>query len=128
MLTIGDLFWLRKPFGSIYKIFDIKTYWIPNDRNSGRVNLSEAPADLENYWVSRIYHYRLYSNGSGKIINGSEPIHCGERFLAPFDKQKLLDFHQVKIDKLRSLPELTEKQNKELEKLIVSVDNVTKNL
>ena len=128
MLQIGDLLWVHKPFGSIYKIFDVKIYWIPNDRNSGRTNLSEAPSDLENYWVSRIYYYRLYSNGSGKIVNGSEPIHCGDRHAVPFDKQKLLAFHQAKINKLQAVPQLNEKQNKELEKLIASIANVNKNL
>ena len=109
MMQIGDLLWVHKPYGSIFKIFDVKIYWIPNDRNSGRTNLSEEPKDLENYWVSRIYHYRLYSNGSGKIVNGSEPIHCGERHTVPFDKQKLLAFHQGKINKLQALPERNEK-------------------
>ena len=128
MMQIGDLLWVHKPCGSIYKIFDVKIYWIPNDRNSGRTNLSEEPKDLENYWVSRIYHYRLYSNGSGKIINGSEPIHCGERHTVPFDKQKLLAFHQGKINKLKALPERNEKQRKELEKLLIHYDTAVKNL
>ena len=128
MLQIGDLLWVHKPFGSIYKVFDVRIYWIPNDRNSGSVNLSEAPADVENYWISRIYYYRLYSNGSGKIVNGSEPIHCGDRNAVPFDKQKLLAFHKSKVDKLRALTNRTDKQSKDLEKLINSIDNVTKNL
>ena len=54
MFKIGDLISIHKPFTNLYKIFDIKEYWIPADGET----LPEKPADTTGYTFSRIFYYK----------------------------------------------------------------------
>ena len=123
MLKIGDLMWLRKPFTNIYKVFDIKEYWIPTDGET----LTVKPLDASGYTFSRIYYYNLYSNNSGRIMSVDDPTYCSERFVVPFDKAKLLAHHHAKIQKL-TVPKPTSEQLKEVEKWKKYLVNVQNNL
>ena len=126
MFKINDLIHIHKPSGNIYKIYDVKTYWIPKDNNGE--NLSEEPADTSNYNTSIILHYHHYSNSTGKVLNVNDPTYCGVRFAHLFDKQKCLDMHQKKIDKIRNQATLSPEDEKEITKIEGYMEQVKKNL
>ena len=126
MIKINDLIWTHKPLGSVYKVFDIKEYWIPND--SGQEILEYKPVNVQDYWLSRILYYTHYSNNTGKILKGKEPTHCSEKRVFLYDKKKVLDYHQKKIDKLRAIANPTEKEEKEIEKMAGYMKVVLANL
>ena len=126
MFKINDLIHIHKPSGSIYKVYDIKTYWIPKDYNGE--TLVVEPVDTSNYNVSVILHYRHYSNSTGKILKVTEPIYCSTRFAHLFDKQKCLDTHQKKIDKIRNQATLSPADEKEIAKIEGYMEQVKKNL
>ncbi len=125
MFKINDLIHIHKPSGNIFKIYDVKTYWIPKGEGE---NLSEEPKDISNYNISIILHYHLYSNSTGKILNVNDPTYCGVRFAHLFDKQKCLAAHQKKIDKIKSQVTLSEQDEKEISKIESYMAQVEKNL
>ena len=126
ILKIGDLMHLRKPLGSIYKIVAVHEYWIPND--SGAETLTVQPADAENYGFSRIYHYVLYSNASGKILKGSEQSYCKESLAVAFDKELLLNSHKKAIEKLENQAKNGVETAMQIAKIKTQIDQITKNL
>ncbi len=101
MLKTGDLIWIRKPFGDIYRITEVKTFWIPK---FGGDTTRIEPAEPERYNVQRTIYYKILANASGKIVATEETGNCGDRFVVPFDMQSLLDFHQEKINALLLKP------------------------
>ncbi len=108
ILSVGDLMYLRKPAGSIYKITSIHEYWILN----GSETLTKKPADATGYTFSRIYHYILYSNASGKIIKASESSFCKESLVVPFSKIALIQKLDEKLKKADAKE--TEKINEQM--------------
>ena len=115
ILSVGDLMYLRKPAGSIYKITSIHEYWILN----GSETLTTRPADTTGYTFSRIYHYVLYSNVSGKIIKASESSYCKESLVVPFSKAALVEKLNEKLKKATY---------KEVEKIKEQIKLIHKNL
>jgi sarcosine oxidase delta subunit len=122
-LNLGALIWVHKPLGNAYQITDIKEYWIPNQ---GGDALTARPENEADYHLSRIYYYYLRTNNTGKRIEGSELTHAGERFIRPYDKQLVLDYHQKEIDKITAKnPTLGTKELAKIEQIkgyMIAVD------
>lgn len=111
ILAVGDLMYLRKPSGSIYKITAIYEYWIPAEGET----LTTPPADATDYAFSRIYHYVLHSNGSGKILKASESSYCKESLVVPFSKADLIAQLTAKLKKADAAA--AEKINAQIERI-----------